>query len=182
MADERTGIERAGLPTRRRVFTGAGAVGAAALLAACGAEPNHPDNFEVPEAGDRPGDGDQGDGDQGEDGQGEDGQGSDGQGDPEGLVPTADVAVGGGVILAGQDLVVTQPEEGSWRAFSATCTHQGCLVSEIRGDVIYCNCHGSEFSIRDGSVVREASGVAPGAQDGLPPVNVEVDGDWVVRG
>lgn len=157
MTDERAGGDRIDLHSRRRLFAGAGAVGAAAVLAACQAESNDPDSFEVPE-------------DPGADG-----------GQSEGLVATGEVEVGGGVILTEENVVVTRPEEDQWRAFSATCTHQGCLVSEIRGDVIHCGCHGSEYSIRDGSVVREASGVAPGTQDGLPPVEVEVDGDWVVR-
>lgn len=184
MTDEHAGNDRTDLPTRRRLFASAGAVGAAAVLAACQAQPSEPDSFEIPEPGDSAAGDNNNDGNDGKDGKdGEDGNaGDDGGQAPEGLVATADVAVGSGVILAEQNLVVTQPEEGQWRAFSATCTHQGCLVSGIQDDLIYCNCHGSEFSLRDGSVVREASGVAPGAQDGLPSVDVAVDGGWVVRG
>lgn len=162
MTDERAGSDRIDLHSRRRFFAGAGAVGAAAVLAACQPESNDPDSFEIPE-------------DPGAEDGADDGQAS------EGLVATGDVEVGGGVILSDQNVVVTRPEEDQWRAFSATCTHQGCLVSEIRGDVIFCNCHGSEYSIQDGSVVKEASGVEPGTQDGLPPVEIEVDGDRVVR-
>ncbi len=62
---------------------------------------------------------------------------------------TADVPVGSGVIL--DELVVTQPVKGEFKAFSATCTHQGCKVSDIDTS-IHCACHGSQFSITDGSV------------------------------
>lgn len=66
-------------------------------------------------------------------------------------VAVADVPVGGGAILKEQKLVVTQPAKGQFKAFSAVCTHQGCLVSEITGEEIICRCHGSQFSITDGS-------------------------------
>ena len=49
--------------------------------------------------------------------------------------------------------MVTQPTQGDFKAFSAVCTHQGCVVAEIKGEDIDCNCHGSKFSIKDGSVV-----------------------------
>ncbi len=69
-------------------------------------------------------------------------------------VATAKVPVGGGVILADGDYVVTQPSKGSYKAFSKICTHQGCPVAEVRDGVIHCNCHGSEYSIKDGSVTK----------------------------
>lgn len=89
------------------------------------------------------------------------------------LVEAADVAVGGGVILAEANLVVTQPAQGEFRAFSATCTHQGCLVSEVADGTINCNCHRSRFAIADGSVV---AGPAGGP---LPETEVIVDGGTV---
>jgi len=70
-------------------------------------------------------------------------------------VATADVLAGGGVILDDAKYVVTQPTEGELKAFSSICTHQGCPVSEIRGDAIVCTCHGSRFSIKDGLVLRQ---------------------------
>jgi Rieske Fe-S protein len=66
---------------------------------------------------------------------------------------TSEVPVGGGKIFKSEKVVVTQPTEGSFKAFSAVCTHQGCVVAEIKGKDIDCNCHGSKFSIEDGSVV-----------------------------
>jgi len=50
--------------------------------------------------------------------------------------------------------VVTQPSKGSYKAFTSTCTHMACTVTEVARGVIHCNCHGSEFSIKDGSVVN----------------------------
>lgn len=66
-------------------------------------------------------------------------------------VATSKVPVGGGVILD-EKYVVTQPESGTYKAFSAICTHQGCPVTSVEDGVIKCPCHGSEFSISDGSV------------------------------
>ena len=62
--------------------------------------------------------------------------------------------VGGGVILKDADYVVTQPSKGKFKAFSKICTHQGCPVASVDNGVIHCNCHGSEYSIKDGSVTN----------------------------
>ena len=50
--------------------------------------------------------------------------------------------------------MVTQPTAGTFKAFSAICTHEGCPVQKVADGVIKCPCHGSEFSIEDGSVKR----------------------------
>lgn len=92
-----------------------------------------------------------------------------------GLVATADVPVGGGVILKDQEVVVTQPAAGEFKAFSAICTHQGCLVSSVADGKILCACHGSSFEITDGAV---AGGQASSP---LPAVAVTVEGDQVVQ-
>jgi Rieske Fe-S protein len=67
-------------------------------------------------------------------------------------VATADVPVGGGVVLDDADYVITQPAKGSYKAFSKICTHAGCPVTKVEDGVIKCPCHGSQFSIEDGSV------------------------------
>lgn len=69
-------------------------------------------------------------------------------------VATSKVPVGGGVILENADYVVTQPSKGSYKAFSKICTHQGCPVASVENGVIHCDCHGSEYSIKDGSVTN----------------------------
>jgi len=63
------------------------------------------------------------------------------------------VPVGGGVVFEKQKVVVTQPTAGAFKAFSAVCPHQGCILSQVKDSKILCNCHGSQFSIADGSVL-----------------------------
>lgn len=83
------------------------------------------------------------------------------------LASTDEVPVGGGLIVG--SVVITQPTEGEFKAFSSTCTHQGCAVSSV-SDTINCNCHGSAFAITDGSVQGGPAG-SP-----LPEVQITVDG------
>lgn len=88
-------------------------------------------------------------------------------------VQAGDVPVGGGTILQDELVVVTQPTEGEFLAFSAVCTHQGCPVQSVTDGEIVCNCHGSRFSITDGSVV------AGPADAPLESRSVDVDGGSV---
>lgn len=91
------------------------------------------------------------------------------------LARTSEVPVGGGVILSDNGVVVTQPEQGSFKAFSATCTHQGCVVASV-SDTINCTCHGSAFSITDGSVKKGP------ATSALEERRVTVEGDQIKAG
>ncbi len=68
------------------------------------------------------------------------------------LVATSEIPVGGGKVFEGEKVVVTQPEEGTFKAFSAVCTHQGCTVAGVEGGTINCACHGSKFRVADASV------------------------------
>ncbi|MFB9312085.1 Rieske (2Fe-2S) protein [Nocardioides plantarum] len=92
----------------------------------------------------------------------------------DGIVSTADVPVGSGVILADDQVVVTQPTEGDIKVFSAICTHSGCPVGAIKGAVITCPCHGSTFDAATGAVLGGPAS-AP-----LPAVDFTLDGDQVV--
>ncbi len=91
-------------------------------------------------------------------------------------VPVGDVPVNGGTILQDAELVVTQPSKGEFKAFSAVCTHQGCLVNQVTDGRIVCPCHGSAFSIKDGSVL---GGPAPKP---LPEAQAAVKNGTVVVG
>jgi nitrite reductase/ring-hydroxylating ferredoxin subunit len=69
-------------------------------------------------------------------------------------VAVGDIPVGGGKIFEAQQVVVAQPVAGTYKAFSAICTHQGCVVGSVQSGKIVCPCHQSEFSATDGSVSR----------------------------
>ncbi|SCL68967.1 Rieske (2Fe-2S) protein [Micromonospora peucetia] len=144
--------------TRRTLLAGAGAVGAAVVLAACGSDdsgdPAAPTSGgpAVPSTGDA------------------------GGGDREGaqsLARTADIPVGGGAVYPAQGVVITQPRAGEFKGFDSICTHQGCPVTNVDGGTINCTCHFSKFSIEDGSV-KGGPATKP-----LPAKNVKVTGDQI---
>ncbi|MYW69600.1 Rieske 2Fe-2S domain-containing protein [Streptomyces sp. SID8379] len=89
------------------------------------------------------------------------------------LAKTSDIPVGGGKIFADEKVVVTQPKQGDFKAFSAVCTHQGCTVNAVAGGTINCPCHGSKYKIEDASVV---GGPAPRP---LEPRQIEVTGNSI---
>ena len=141
--------------SRRSVLVLAGTTG---LLAACGGGSDDSST-------------DQGGGDSG----GTDSGGTDSGTSGEVLAAVADVPVGGGSINTDLHVVVTQPEAGTYKAFTSICTHMGCDVSSVSNNVILCICHQSKFSAETGDV---QDGPAPRA---LSSVAVMVEGDNVVR-
>ena len=91
------------------------------------------------------------------------------------LASTSDVPVGGCFVVAASKIVLTQPTEGDFKAFTAVCTHQGCIVeSSTEGD-IPCPCHMSKFSLEDGSP-QSGPASAP-----LAAVEITVDGDSITQ-
>jgi Rieske Fe-S protein len=144
-------------PTRRTVLAGAAGISATVALAACGD-------------------------DSGTDSGSDSGSNNGGAGDAAtsaasgALGSLADIPVGGGKFFEAQKVVVTQPTAGQVKAFSTTCTHQGCTINKIDGDLLRCPCHMSGFRITDGSV---ESGPAPKP---LPSVSVKVENGQVVLG
>jgi Rieske Fe-S protein len=138
--------------TRRTVLLATGATGAVALVAACGG--------------------------------GGGGNGSTSTVSPTGeeatsapagqeLASTDEIPVGGGKIFKDEEVVVTQPEQGQFKAFSAICTHQRCTVGSVSDGTINCPCHGSKFRIADGAVAH-----GPATRP-LPAEQITVEGNSV---
>ncbi|KPH99511.1 Rieske (2Fe-2S) iron-sulfur domain-containing protein [Actinobacteria bacterium OV450] len=89
------------------------------------------------------------------------------------LAQTSEIPVGGGKVFKDQKVVVTQPTAGQFKAFSATCTHQGCSVATVTEGNIVCPCHQSLFKISDGTV---AGGPA---KSPLAAAKIAVEGDKI---
>jgi Rieske Fe-S protein len=68
------------------------------------------------------------------------------------LAKTTAIPEGSGKIFGDQGVVVTQPKPGDFKGFTNICTHMGCPVHDVTS-TINCICHGSQYSITDGSVV-----------------------------
>jgi nitrite reductase/ring-hydroxylating ferredoxin subunit len=140
--------------TRRGLVFGAGAAGLAALVAGCGADepppaasPGASSRAAAPAttapaatAPDLP---------------------------PGALARTADVPVGGGVIVeADGPVLVVQPAAGVFRAFSARCPHQNFVVGTPAADgVVTCPGHLAHYRAADGSLI---DGPAPRGLDAVP--------------
>ena len=131
----------AGDTSRRTVMSGIVGVGVGVpLLAACGS-----DDSESSGSG----------GGGGSDGGSNGGDGGDGGASASGAIgKTSEVPVGGGRIFKAEKVMVSQPSEGEFKAFSTVCTHQGCPITKMDGDEIECGCHGSRFMVADGSVAN----------------------------
>ena len=142
--------------TRRVMLRGAAVSGVALpLLAACGDDP---------ETAETPADGT---------GAEPDGASPSGGGESGTLASTSDIPVGGGQIIKDRQIVVTQPAEGDFKAFTAVCTHQQCTVTSVQDGIIQCPCHGSQFSVEDGSV---QGGPAPAPLEEIP---ITVEGSTI---
>jgi nitrite reductase/ring-hydroxylating ferredoxin subunit len=161
--------------TRRSVLAGSCGLAAATALSACAgygaggpvAAPESAPNEAAGTAGGGTAGG-------GTAGGGTTGGGAAGGGAAAAVAAVADVPVGGGIVIAAQDLVVTQPVAGTFKGFSATCTHQGCTVNEVVDGTINCPCHGSRFAVADGAPT------AGPADAPLPEKAVAVQGASVV--
>lgn len=95
------------------------------------------------------------------------------------LVAAADVPVGGAKRVqdpkTGDPMYVVHEQGGSFRAFSAICTHAGCTVVFLSGRERFgCPCHGAVYDARTGDVL---GGPAP---RGLPEIPVTVSSGQVV--
>ncbi|MFD6971091.1 Rieske (2Fe-2S) protein [Streptomyces sp. NPDC059979] len=89
------------------------------------------------------------------------------------IAKASEIPVGGGKIFTNRGVLISQPTAGVFKAFSATCTHQGCALSDVTGGTANCPCHGSAFRVADGSVT-----IGP-ASAPLSPRKIRVSGDWI---
>jgi Rieske Fe-S protein len=91
-----------------------------------------------------------------------------------GIAQVGQIPVGGGMVVSAPDgskLVIVQPTAGDFKAFNASCTHQGTTVGAPQEGIMTCPNHGSKFSATDGSVKQGPAG-SP-----LKPVAIAVSGD-----
>lgn len=148
-------------PSRRTVVAAVGAAGLTVALTACGSEDKASDPSTEQGAA--------GGGATNEGGGSSAGAGAGGAA----LAKTADIPEGSGKIFKDEKVVVSQPAAGDYKAFSTICTHQNCPMVDLKDDVISCTCHGSQFSVLDGSV-KKGPAVKP-----LEAKEISVNGDSI---
>jgi len=143
-----TRATRASRSTRRGVLAGVGLVGLAGAVSACGSGGSSSSSAGTT-AGAPPATAGAGSAPSSASGGGGSTAGAQGSA----LATTSEIPVGSGKIFTSEKVVVTQPNSGDFKAFSAVCTHMGCIVSTISNGTIDCPCHGSQYSISTGAVV-----------------------------
>ncbi|MEU7720990.1 Rieske (2Fe-2S) protein [Streptomyces tibetensis] len=142
-------------PNRRTVVAAVGAAGLTVALTACGSE----DKASDPST------------EQGANGGGGSSAGAGAGGAA--LAKTSDIPEGSGKIFKDEKVVVSQPAAGDYKAFSTICTHRQCPMVDLKDDIISCTCHGSQFSVLDGSV-KKGPAVEP-----LEAKQISVKGDSI---
>lgn len=165
-----TRATRASRNTRRGVLAGVGLVGLAGAVSACGSGGSSSSSAGA-NAGAPPATG-AGSAPSSASG----GGGSTGGAQGSALATTSEIPVGSGKIFTSEKVVVTQPNSGDFKAFSAVCTHMGCIVATISNGTIDCPCHGSQYSISTGAVV---GGPAPSP---LPAQAIKLTGSNIFLG
>jgi Rieske Fe-S protein len=169
MSDE-LAVTEPGATRRRALLAGAGFVGAAVVLSACGSD-------DQPTTSAPAGSGSTGAEPEPSDDNGGDTGNTDDSGDDANVIgKVSDVPVGGGAIFNAEQIVVTQPTAGTFKGFRSVCTHQGCPIASVDSGTINCTCHGSRFSLQDGS---PTNGPATRPLQSRP---VKVDGTNIVMG
>lgn len=96
--------------------------------------------------------------------------------EPVELGAASEVPVGGAKLFREKKVVVSCAEEGQYKAFSAQCTHAGCVLDKIVEGEGNCPCHGSRFDVTTGKVLRGP------ASDPLPEVPVRAEGGKLIAG
>ncbi|MEU9142940.1 Rieske (2Fe-2S) protein [Streptomyces sp. NPDC048349] len=92
------------------------------------------------------------------------------------LGAAAEVPVGGAKLYRERKLIVSCPAAGEYKAFSAQCTHAGCVLDKIVEGEGNCPCHGSRFDVTTGKVLKGP------AADPLPAVPVRAENGRLIAG
>ncbi|KAF4409399.1 MULTISPECIES: Rieske (2Fe-2S) protein [Streptomyces] len=86
------------------------------------------------------------------------------------------VPEGGARLFREQRLLVSRPTADEYKAFSAVCTHQRCVLTGVEGTDADCACHGSRFDATTGEVLQGPATAA------LPAVPVRVEKGRLIAG
>ena len=95
---------------------------------------------------------------------------------PVALGAPEEIPVGGAKLYREQRLMVSCPAKGEYKAFSAQCTHAGCVLDKIEDGHGNCPCHGSRFNVMTGKPVQGPATVP------LPAVPVKIKDGKLVAG
>lgn len=97
---------------------------------------------------------------------------------PSTTIDAAEIPVGTAkqVKAGDENVIVAQPAEGEFVAYSSRCTHQGGNVQVVEGMTLRCPLHGAEYDATDG---RNTLAPAPRPLDAIP---VAVSGDTLTLG
>ncbi|MFI1099704.1 Rieske (2Fe-2S) protein [Streptomyces melanogenes] len=95
---------------------------------------------------------------------------------PVALGAPEEIPVGGAKLYREQRLMVSCPAKGEYKAFSAQCTHAGCVLDKVEDGHGNCPCHGSRFDVMTGKPVHGPATVP------LPSVPVQVKDGKLVAG
>lgn len=146
-------------PSRRIVFHGLTALGVAAVLAGCGSDDDGSSGSDPTTDTKTP----------------TGGRSSGGTTTENVLAETSEVPLGGGLILPDEKIVITQPADGEFRAFSAVCKHQGFTVTSVEDEQIRCDHHGSVYDFESGDNI---GGPAPAPLD---PIQIRVKNGKILQ-
>ncbi|MFE3018640.1 Rieske (2Fe-2S) protein [Streptomyces sp. NPDC059256] len=86
------------------------------------------------------------------------------------------VPVGGSKLYREQRILVSCPAAGEYKAFSAQCTHAGCVLDKIVENEGNCPCHGSRFDVTTGEALQGPATVP------LPAVPIKAENGRLIAG
>lgn len=86
-------------------------------------------------------------------------------------ISVGEVPVGSATIT--DHFIIAQPTPGNFVAYSSVCPHQQAPITVVEGATVKCTKHGSQFNVKDGSVVHGP------ARSPLTKAQAKVEGDTV---